>query len=486
MAKGIAVVSGSNDVVFKALETGIITAGSTLTYAQVGISGSLSVSGSNGTPSLYADENGVQISGSFAFVGDLQVTGNVFASENISASLDLEAGRDLIVGGTGSFAGDLDVEGVSNLAGTVTVEAGNLLVTAGQVSASSDVQAGGNLIAAGNLDVEGTGNIAQKLTVQAGGLEVTAGNLDVVAGDISGSSDLNIGGNLDLAGTADIGSTLTVESGGAYVTGDISGSADLLAGGNLVVAGDAEVTGSMTILGDLTVKGNTTVTVDNVSNMTIEDAIMQLGVGADASSQDVGFIFGDSNSRALIVDGGVFKLGTTSNDASGASVTVATSDGILVLGQLTASVGIDAAYAHVSGDLVVDGNITLGSEAADVITLNGQVTASADILLNGKLTASADVLLEEDVTVGTDSDDLFKVVGQIRMPIFTVNGANQVAGFPIVPDDYADNKAAYNGHMFYLTSSDNVNWTASGSWAQGNKWYFNERGDWHASFLFAE
>lgn len=428
MAKGIAVVSGSNDVVFKALETGIITAGSkvgsTGTYAQVGISGSLSVSGSDGTPSFYANENGVQISGSFAFKGDLQVTGNVFASENISASLDLKAGR--------------------------------------------------NLIAAGNLDVEGTGNIAKKLTVQADGLEVTAGNLDVVAGNISGSSNLNIGGNLDLAGTAGIGSTLTVESGGAYVTGDISGSANLLAGGNLVVAGNA------TIVGDLTVTGNTTVTVDNVSNMQIKDAIIHVGSGSSTAGKDLGLVFGSELAKGFSVEDGIFRLGSTTSDATSASIDVA-NDGELRLGILSASAGI-----YVDGRLEVTDNVVLGSSAADVLTINSQVTASGDFLLSGKLTASADVLMQEDVTMGTDSDDLIKVVGQIRMPIFTVSGVNQVAGYPLIPADYVANKAAYNGHMFYLTSSDDTNWTADSNWLQGNKWYFNERGDWHASFLFAE
>jgi hypothetical protein len=34
--------------------------------------------------------------------------------------------------------------------------------------------------------------------------------------------------------------------------------------------------------------------------------------------------------------------------------------------------------------------------------------------------------------------------------------------------------------MFYLSGSGNADF------AQGNKWYFNENGEWHASFFFAE
>jgi len=256
---------------------------------------------------------------------------------------------------------------------------------------------------------------------------------------------------------SDLKGKLTVEVGGADITGD------------------ADFRDNVVIHGNLEVKGDTTVTTDNLKNMTVEDAITQFGIGADAATQDIGFVFGDSNSRALIVDDGVFKLGTTSDDASGAAVTVA-DDGILVLGQITASVGILAKDVHIQDTLTVEDDVTLGQDSNDTVTVNGV------------LTASANVVLEEDVVMGTDSDDFIKVVGQIRMPIFTVaeGHPNHVSGYPVVPADYLDNKAAYNGHMFYLTSSDDTNWTASGSLLQGNKWYFNERGDWHASFLFSE
>jgi hypothetical protein len=491
MAKGIAVVSGSNNVVFKALETGVIVAGSSTTDAVVSITGSL------GVTDLVTLENGITLSG-----GDVLVLDG-----KLSASSNLEAG------------GNLDVEGTSNLKGKLTVEAGDLEVQAGDVkitgsayistdlSASQDLKAGRHLIAGGNLDVEGTGNLKGKLTIQTGGLEIDAGetiladkltveaNGAYVTGEVSASSNLKAGGNLDVEGTSNLKGKVEIEAGDLEIqAGAMSASSNISAGGDLdiegasnlkgkltVEVGGADITGdadfrdNVVIHGNLEVKGDTTVTTDNLKNMTVEDAITQFGIGADAASQDVGFVFGDSNSRAMIVDGGVFKLGTTSDGANSTSVTVA-DDGILVLGQVTASVGILAKDVYIQDTLIVEDNVTLGQDSADVVTINGQ------------LTASANALLQEDVTMGTDSDDLIKVVGQIRMPIFTVASghANHVAGFPEIPADYMSNKAAYNGHMFYLTSSDDTNWTASGSWAQGNKWYFNERGDWHASFLFAE
>ena len=103
MAKGIAVVSGSNNVVFKALETGVIAAGSATTSAVVTITGSLEVS------DLVTLKNGLTLEG-----------GNIIVEAGkVSASANLEAG------------GNLDVEGTSDLKGNVTVEQGNLVVSTG-------------------------------------------------------------------------------------------------------------------------------------------------------------------------------------------------------------------------------------------------------------------------------------------------------------------------------------------------------------------
>jgi hypothetical protein len=445
MAKGIAVVSGSNNVVFKALETGVIAAGSYNSDTGTGTLAVVTITGSLGVTELVTLEKGLTLNG-----GDILVLDG-----KVSASSNLEAG------------GILDVEGVSNLKGTVTVEQGNLVVStgtttladkltvsAGGAEITGEVSASSNLKAGGNLDVEGTSNLKGKL-------EVEAGDVEVLAGAISASSNLSAGGNLDIEGTSNLKGLLTVEVGGA----DITGNADLR---NDVV-----------IQGDLEVKGATTVTTDSISNMKITDAVTLLGDGADADAIDIGFILGSSNSKALISDNGVFRLGSTSQTAADDVITVA-NDGVLVLGQMTASVGVLAKDVYIQDSLTVEDNVILGQNSSDTITLNGVVTATSN------------VVLEEDVTIGTftegaQADDLLKVVGQIRMPIFTTAGDALTGSFPIIPADYVANKANYNGHMFYLTGSDSTNWTTTdAAWPQANKWYFNERGDWHASFLFAE
>jgi cytoskeletal protein CcmA (bactofilin family) len=465
MAKGIAVVSGSNDVVFKALETGIITAGSGITYAQVGVTGSLSISGSTGVPTLFVDEDSVSIVGALDFTGDLQVTGNVYVSQDVSASQDLKAGRDAIIGR------NLDVEGTSNLKGTLEVEEGDVEVTLGDLYVRDGlISASSNLSAGGNLDVEGISNLKGKVEIEAGDLEVQAGDVMVTGSifastDISASQDLKAGRdliaarNLDVEGTSNLKGKVEIEAGDLEVQS-----------GNVRVTGSVFVSDSVTINGDLTVLGDTTVTVDNVSNMEIKDAIIHVASGSDTAGKDLGFVFGSTNSKGFGVEDGIFILGSTTSTAQDGAIDVS-NNGELRLGILSASSAV-----YVDGTLNVTGDVTLGDASSDLV------------VLNSRLTASADALFEANVTMGTDSNDLFKMVGQVRVPVFTVAAShgNHVAGFPVIPDDYITNKAAYSGHMFYLTSSDSTNWTASGSWNQGNKWYFNERGDWHASFLYSE
>jgi len=329
----------------------------------------------------------------------------------------------------------------------------------------------------------------------AKGIAVVSGSNNVVfkaletgvitAGSPTTAANVSITGSLGVTDLVTLKNGLTLEGGNLLIKdGHLSASSDLKSGGNLVVKGDAEITGSLKVKGNLEVEGDISQTNINQSNLVIEDAIILVGSGSDASTAEIGMVFGTQNSKAFSLKDGNFYLGDTSDDAQDGNLD-SDNDGLgrLVLANLTASATVHALdlrianSAEVTGSLDVLGNVVLGDSSSDSITLNGVVTATAN------------VALEEDVTIGTftegqEADDLLKVVGQIRMPIFTTAGDPLTGSFPIIPADYVANKANYNGHMFYLTGSDSTNWTTTdAAWPQANKWYFNERGDWHASFL---
>lgn len=331
----------------------------------------------------------------------------------------------------------------------------------------------------------------------AKGIAVVSGSNNVVfkaletgvitAGSPTTAANVSITGSLGVTDLVTLQNGLTLTGGDILVLdGKVSASSDLEAGGNLVVKGNAEVTGSLKVKGNLEVEGDISQTNINQSNLVIEDAIILVGSGSDGNVGELGLVFGsaDGAQPAFSLLNGEFYLGRTTDDSLDGNLS-SDNDGLgkLILANLSASATVHALdlrianSAEVSGTLDVLGNVVLGDSNSDSITLNGVVTATAN------------VSLEEDVTIGTftegqEADDLLKVVGQIRMPIFTTAGDPLTGSFPIIPADYATNKANYNGHMFYLTGSDSTNWTTTdAAWPQANKWYFNERGDWHPSFL---
>mgnify|MGYP003348281297 CR=1 FL=1 len=125
--------------------------------------------------------------------------------------------------------------------------------------------------------------------------------------------------------------------------------------------------------------------------------------------------------------------------------------------------------------------ITLGTPTTVTIGLPDSVSITTNLTVGNNLIVSGNTIL------GTDTSDTITMVGNLRNPVFSVSGANAVSGFPIVPTAYITSASNYGGYSFYLTSSattaPNGVTPGSGSWGQANKWYFNENGEWFASFF---
>lgn len=505
--RGFAVVSGSSTVVARIMENGTVRFGEDMAVTGA-YSGTLVLN----LPSGLGDGRVVQVNAS-----------------NSASLAQLSASQIALNAGMPDFGGSTSVSGAL-------------------VFLSSSIS---SLDAGANLDVSasnGSGSItfANEVFSILGTANQTVTSYD------EGTNTLRVSltENVFLSGSLTASTGVLVNAGGVTATGNISGSGDLQVGGittlggNLTVNGASNtVNGSLTVTGDLLVSGST-VTL-NVENLLVEDPLILVGSGNLSTSLDEGLIFqrgGDGN-KGFIWDESADEFALIDTDETGttagnvginsyvnlhiAELTASNAnftgnidvDGNTVLNTLTSSNGIEVTagpltfpnsslvglsssggqllvnygsvantavqgntqvtFSGVSGEIeIVSGSpLTLGAGGTVLIGLPDNVTVTGDLVVSG------------NTTLGTNQLDTITVAGNLRHPIFTVSGANNVPTFPIVPDEYVQNPAIYAGFSFYLTSSaaaTNGITPGSGSiLTVGNKWYFNENGEWHPSFFYS-
>jgi cytoskeletal protein CcmA (bactofilin family) len=458
MAKGLAVISGSNTVVFKALETGVVKMGGvhpdgSSLFAQVSISGSLVLSGSEGIK--------------------LNVSGSEFKIENLSG-----LGDQVIISGLSdaeSDFGDQESE-YGDLGAVIKRDAAYQLKGGLKWAATSSAPSGaledkttdeaayyaaleaesGSLAPEDFLVITEDGelrrvnkidasvvmlNDGQTVEQQVGGLNLnlkrtsahdeeldekdvnlTKGNLnfkDVAARTVISMQDADDGESVDL--TIDLDPNLEVQTLSASMGLEVTGSSNLKGklhvvddgaeiDGNLKVNSDATIEGKLTVKGDLDVIGSISQVSVEQKNLTVTDAIITVGSGSDGTLGELGFVFGTegASNKAFTLKDGDFYLGNTTDDGLDDNVLDPNNDGLgkLVLADLSASSDIDALVlkvhdsATITGDLVANSNVTLGDAADDIVLVNGTLTASAPARFQGSINVDSGA----DVVLGADSD----------------------------------------------------------------------------------
>jgi hypothetical protein len=448
MAKGLAVISGSNTVMFKALETGIITAGT--------------ISGSTLKPATFTLTGSLLLSGAAEPVLQLQ---------GLTLTATSSVANDTILIKNGSFVRE------------ATVLSGNQVVLVDGTNIETKINALEANLGAQVLTVSGTeGTFAVDLESDELAIVGTANETTVALADAGTKTTFTVGlpdavtitDSLTITGGA--GNKLIITEGDLDVqNGAISGSGKLEIGGEITGSSNLKILGSGSIGGDLSVDGNLTVagevTVLDTTNLRIEDPIIILGSGSAGSSDgDKGLIFARAGTdhRAFIWDDNTdkFILGSTNNDGTGTDLTVDAS---------TAAKSTLALYKLEAVEISATGNVTLGDAGTDSLTINSYITGSGSpIVVSSSLTIGAANNVASETTT---------FVSQVRMPIFSVGGANAVATYPEVPSLYSSAPGSYSGHMFYLTSSNAGN-EGDTNCDHANKWYFNERGVWHEMPFF--
>ena len=458
MAKGLAVISGSQAVIFKALESGVVQMGNSGSWgeklAQVTISGSLNISGSAGVK--------LKVEGSEFRIDNLSGLADQVIISGASDSVTDFGNQDDEYGSLGASKirdSSYELKGGLKYAATSSAPAGaledktsdatayyNALEGEGAAEAPEDflvITEDGELRRVNKIDASVVMlNDGQTVEQQVGGLNLNLkhsasdGTIDekdvnLTKGDLifkdvqyrtvlSMSNDDN-GESVEVK--VDLDPDLRVEtlsaSAGLTVTGSsdlrgkvhvVGAESDLEVDRNLDVHGAATVDGDMTIKGDLTVWGDTTVTTADSKHLKVEDSIIQIGfdqvTGSESASNidpadfDLGFVFGTANQKALVLKDGVLHFGDTLNSAGDSEITVTASaidQGKMVLSDLSASQGIDALDLRVHNSATITGKLDANAD------VDLGASAADQVKIFGTLTASAEALFEDHVTISGDA-----------------------------------------------------------------------------------
>tara|TARA_B100001939_G_scaffold317416_1_gene304062 strand:- start:885 stop:4025 length:3141 start_codon:yes stop_codon:yes gene_type:complete len=202
-------------------------------------------------------------------------------------------------------------------------------------------------------------------------LTINDSQLATFAGDVTISgNDLNFGNGATVVNTdAD---TLTITEATTVFSGDIrvNGNEVKDSGGNSAITFDGS--GGVTILGDLTVSGDTV--QQDVATVTVEDPLMQLARSNSADSLDIGFyakyvasgtkytgLFRDAS------DGDTYKLFATTGGSNAEPTTTVNTTSGFTLADLDVAT-LDATTLSINTSGTQDAIITSGSQAIAAIT----------------------------------------------------------------------------------------------------------------------
>ena len=337
-------------------------------------------------------------------------TGALIVGGGAGIGLDLHVGDDLVVGDQGSFGGDVDITGTLDLTNSFDINSGKFTVAAasGNTYAEGTLQVDGN-VTLGNQagdahTVTGTVQFNQALTVAeranirnikvatdaANEIGTLAGNLilDSAGGTVNITDNADVDGNLNVDGNTQVDGTLTVDgnttignnSGDAHsVTGTVTfnqaiTSTDITADaikigvdadneistttGNLILdsdGGKVHITDNAEVDGNLQVDGNTQLGDADTDSLTVNATS---SFTASITSEDI-----TANNIKIGVDG---------------NSEVSTTSGNLTIDSATGQTIVDD-NLEVTGNIVVDGNSTLGDASNDTLTVNATSTFNAAI-----------------------------------------------------------------------------------------------------------
>jgi len=248
----------------------------TLSWQQV--VSSLTISDNQGTPNTDTLNTGETLT----FAGTANQISTTVSNNNVAFALtnDVTLVGDLTVGGNDIKASD----GVTAL--TLTAASGNVTVAGDLKVGGNDILASDGVTALTLLASSGDVTVAGDLKVNGNDIKSSSATAITLSGtNVTVAGDLTVGGNDILASDGATALTLTAS------TGDVTVAGDLKIMGNDIKSssGSTAITlsgTSVTVAGDLTVNGSTTVI--NSTTVTIDDSLLKLADGNVGNSIDTG------------------------------------------------------------------------------------------------------------------------------------------------------------------------------------------------------
>ena len=402
--------------------------------------------------------SGTTVTGDFVSIGSgtisqLTVTEFIHATSGDFDSLTVD---NLIASGTVVISGEVDISGTLDLTdlnvtntisgNTITGNVGRFETITGidavftnlsgeTVQADSltwDVATGNYLdLGSGDFDNIVVGGIHAQtitgITIQASGLEVA--NDVTITGNLSVTGDFtvdditvdhitaNSGNFIELSGQTITGDTglfnqidvVLLNAVGLEFSGDQTISGSLTVVNDLVVSGDSDFEGDVIIASGLTVSGLISGTVINAQSGNFDVEVLaptiyastgdfdnvfiqnQLNVTGDTSLEGTLNVTGDTTVGNLDVTGNQTLSGNLTGD--GGSITN--------FQYLQVESG-QFNYIHVSGDVIITGDLNVsGTATFDELAINSGLIVSGDLLVSGSLTVDDDAVISGNITAVT-------------------------------------------------------------------------------------
>lgn len=402
------------------LTTGVITgapqiSGNTTVGGTLGVTGATTLAGVTATtlavPSITGNTtfaNNVTVNGTFTPTGGLDLSGADVTANSVTTTANVAVGTALTVGTT------LNVTGASTLAGvTATTVTGSGLGKFGSVTADN-----GATVTAGNLVVT-AGNISQNgaATATASFKKTSTTNLHV--GSLTWDEETyiaEIGGSTHISGDLDVDGTINAQinlTGRDIAPRSITTSQSVSVGTTLDVTGQSTMASAIigapsSVNNNLQVNGNTVCT----GNFTVQGLIIGT---LDQTTSDVTFKSVTTTAGASI--GTNATVGGTLGVTGTTTLGVVNSGNTAITGTLSTTALATLNSASVTTTLGVSGNTTLGGTlgVTGATTLAGTTISSLSVTgtsgFTGLVTTanltSTGLITANDLTVtGTFSADI--------------------------------------------------------------------------------